>query len=189
MNVLIAACDNFRAGAVEQLQTHGRCLDIPVFERGYGNDAAEICKEAVHEAKAKKFDVVLIDTAGRMQDNEPLMKALAKLVCVNNPDVILFVGEALVGNDAIDQLSKFNKSLMDYGQQQNPRVIDGIILTKFDTVDEKGLLEIVIVFSWCSFKYGLYDRKTHCLCGSRAEVSTFGETECQHGGAHLDDII
>jgi len=54
------------------------------------------------EAKAKKFDVVLIDTAGRMQGNEALMKSLAKLVHINQPDTVLFVGEALVVNDAID---------------------------------------------------------------------------------------
>ena len=147
LNVMIAACDNFRAGAVEQLQVHGKCLDIPVFQKGYGDDAAQICKEAVHEAKAKKFDVVLIDTAGRMQDNEPLMKALAKLINVNNPSVILFVGEALVGNDAIDQLTKFNQSLVDFGMSQNPRTIDGIILTKFDTVDEKVGAALSMVYT------------------------------------------
>jgi signal recognition particle receptor subunit alpha len=66
------------------------------------------------------------------------MKALAKLVHVNKPDTVLFVGEALVGNDAIDQLTKFNQSLIDYAvQDNNPRTIDGIIMTKFDTVDEK----------------------------------------------------
>lgn len=84
-----------------------------------------------------KFDVVLIDTAGRMQDNEPLMRALAKLVAVNNPDKIIFVGEALVGNEAVDQLSKFNQSLKDFSGMQNPRHIDGMILTKFDTIDDK----------------------------------------------------
>ena len=60
-----------------------------------------------------KFDVVLIDTAGRMQDNEPLMTALAKLISVNSPDLVLFVGEALVGNEATDQLLKFNRALAD----------------------------------------------------------------------------
>ena len=83
-------------------------------------------------------DVVLIDTAGRMQGNEKLMRELARLVHINSPDVVLFVGEALVGNDAIDQLTKFNQSLIDFAvTQTNPRTIDGIILTKFDTVDEK----------------------------------------------------
>lgn len=65
------------------------------------------------------------------------MRALAKLVHYNNPDVVLFVGEALVGNDAIDQLTKFNQVLIDYATSSNPRTIDGIIMTKFDTVDEK----------------------------------------------------
>lgn len=75
--------------------------------------------------------MVLIDTAGRMQDNEPLMRALAKLVQVNNPDKIVFVGEALVGNEAVDQLTKFNRSLRDFsGGAGNPRGIDGMILTK-----------------------------------------------------------
>ena len=63
-----------------------------------------------------RIDVVLVDTAGRMQDNEPLMRSLAKLIKVNSPDLVLFVGEALVGNDAIDQLTKFNQSLADFSQ-------------------------------------------------------------------------
>ncbi len=66
------------------------------------------------------------------------MRALAKLVHLNCPDVVLFVGEALVGNDAIDQLTKFNQSLIDFAvNNQNPRTIDGILMTKFDTVDDK----------------------------------------------------
>ena len=72
-----------------------------------------------------------------MQDNEPLMRALAKLVTVNLPDKIIFVGEALVGNEAVDQVTKFNQALRDFSGMRNPRQIDGIILTKFDTVDDK----------------------------------------------------
>ena len=83
LSVLIAGCDNFRSGAIEQLQTHCLCLDIPLYERGYKDDPAIIAKEALREAKAKKYDVVLIDTAGRMQGNEGLMRALAKLVNMN----------------------------------------------------------------------------------------------------------
>ena len=83
-----------------------------------------------------------------MQDNEPLMKALAKLVHLNNPDVVLFVGEALVGNEAVDQLSKFNQSLIDYCQQgSSPKEIDGIILSKFDTVDKKVGASISMVYT------------------------------------------
>ncbi|KAL8424859.1 hypothetical protein Efla_001664 [Eimeria flavescens] len=137
LNVLIAACDTFRAGAVEQLRTHARCLDVPLFERGYGKDAAAICREALAHAEATGIDVVLVDTAGRMQDNEPLMRALGKLIQMNNPDLILFVGEALVGNDAVDQLKKFNHALVNASHGSQPRLIDGILLTKFDTVDDK----------------------------------------------------
>uniref|UniRef100_A0A0G4HDE6 SRP54-type proteins GTP-binding domain-containing protein n=1 Tax=Chromera velia CCMP2878 TaxID=1169474 RepID=A0A0G4HDE6_9ALVE len=138
LNVMMAACDTFRAGAVEQLRTHARNLDVYLFERGYGKDAAQIAKEALAFAEKENFDVVLIDTAGRMQDNEPLMRALAKLVAWNSPDLVLFVGEALVGNDAVDQLKKFNQCLVDMAPQGSPpRLIDGILLTKFDTVDDK----------------------------------------------------
>ena len=56
---------------------------------------------------------------------------------MNQPDLILFVGEALVGNDAIDQLTKFNQSIADHSNMENPRLIDGIVLTKFDTIDDK----------------------------------------------------
>merc|ERR1719263_96285 len=120
LNVLICACDTFRAGAVEQLKTHSRCLDVPLFERGYGKDPADIAKHAIQHAGSTGIDVVLVDTAGRMQDNEPLMRALAKLVAVNNPDLVLFVGEALVGNDAVDQLVKFNTALADYSVSRTP---------------------------------------------------------------------
>ncbi|CAK8989935.1 unnamed protein product [Durusdinium trenchii] len=138
LDVLICACDTFRAGAVEQLKTHSRCLDVPLFERGYGKDPADIAKNAIAHAKSNGHDVVLVDTAGRMQDNEPLMRALAKLVAINSPDLVLFVGEALVGNDAIDQVSKFNRSLVDLSADpRNPRGIDGMLLTKYDTVDDK----------------------------------------------------
>ncbi|KAJ3158363.1 hypothetical protein HDU86_002828 [Geranomyces michiganensis] len=144
LKVLIAACDTFRSGAVEQLRVHVRNLGavhpgatVELFDRGYGKDPAGIAKDAVSHAAKNGFDVVLIDTAGRMQDNEPLMRALAKLVTVNNPDKIIFVGEALVGNEAVDQLTKFNQALKDFSGVRNPRQIDGIVLSKFDTIDDK----------------------------------------------------
>ena len=138
LKILLAACDTFRAGAVEQLRVHATNLDIDIFERGYGKDSAEIAKQALAHARANNYDVCLIDTAGRMQDNEPLMRAIAKLVAVNTPDLVLFVGEALVGHDAVDQLTKFNRALIDFSHNpQSPRTVDGIILTKYDTVDDK----------------------------------------------------
>ncbi|KAJ1985537.1 hypothetical protein H4R33_003978 [Dimargaris cristalligena] len=144
LKVLIAACDTFRSGAVEQLRVHAHNLKalsdnavVDIFERGYGKDSAGIAKDAITYAKNNQYDVVLVDTAGRMQDNEPLMRALAKLVSVNDPDKIIFVGEALVGNEAVDQLKKFNQALKDFSGLARPRHIDGIILTKFDTIDDK----------------------------------------------------
>ncbi|GAA6013475.1 hypothetical protein JCM11491_006094 [Sporobolomyces phaffii] len=157
-NVLIAACDTFRSGAVEQLRVHvnnlgklaqregGEGGKVELFERGYGKDAAGIAKDALSHAKANGFDVVLIDSAGRMQDNEPLMRALAKLISINQPDKVIFVGEALVGNEAVDQLTKFDRSLKNFsaaaqpgggGERKQARGIDGMILTKFDTIDDK----------------------------------------------------
>jgi len=150
-SVLIAACDTFRAGAVEQLRTHVKRLNslypsknpnekkdiVELYEKGYGKDAAGIAMEAINHARASHLDVVLIDTAGRMQDNEPLMRSLSKLIGVNDPDLVLFVGEALVGNEAVDQLVKFNQALADHSNQDNPHLIDGIVLTKFDTIDDK----------------------------------------------------
>ncbi|XP_022109366.1 signal recognition particle receptor subunit alpha-like [Acanthaster planci] len=148
--VLIAACDTFRAGAVEQLRTHTRHLNalhpaekhggrspVQLYEKGYGKDAAGIAMEAIKYARDCHFDIVLIDTAGRMQDNEPLMRALSKLIKINQPDLVLFVGEALVGNEAVDQLTKFNRALADHSDMDQPRLIDGIVLTKFDTIDDK----------------------------------------------------
>ncbi|EOA16228.1 hypothetical protein CARUB_v10004371mg [Capsella rubella] len=137
VSVMMAACDTFRAGAVEQLRTHARRLQIPIYEKGYAKDPAAVAKEAIKVATDNGSDVVLVDTAGRMQDNEPLMRALSNLINGNQPDLVLFVGEALVGNDAVDQLSKFNQKLSDLSTSGNPRLIDGILLTKFDTIDDK----------------------------------------------------
>ncbi|KAJ7168181.1 signal recognition particle binding protein [Mycena crocata] len=140
LRVLIAACDTFRSGAVEQLRVHVRNLSmlgvngatdskgrVELFERGYGKDAAGIAREAIAFAKDNDFDV-------------PLMRALAKLVAVNKPDKIIFVGEALVGNEAVDQLTKFDRALRDFSSASGAgkgRGIDGMLVTKWDTVDDK----------------------------------------------------
>lgn len=123
--------------ALHPPEKHGNHTMVELYEKGYGKDAAGIAMEAIRYARDSKIDIVLIDTAGRMQDNEPLMRALTKLIRVNEPDLVLFVGEALVGNEAVDQLVKFNRALEDYSNSSNPRIIDGIVLTKFDTIDDK----------------------------------------------------
>lgn len=147
LKVLIAACDTFRSGAVEQLRIHSQCLGTPLYERGYGKDAAAIAADAISQAAKEGRDVVLVDTAGRMQDNEPLMRSLTNLINVNKPDLILFVGEALVGNDGVDQVMKFNAAMRDLSSQSVPRLIDGIVLTKFDTIDDKVGASISMVYA------------------------------------------
>lgn len=146
--VMFAACDTFRSGAVEQLKTHSSRLGIELFEEGYGKDDTAIAAAAIEHARANKIDVVLIDTAGRMQDKEPLMRAISKLVNTIQPNIVLYVGEALVGNEAVDQLTKFNQALMNVGPEvTTPRKIDGIVLTKFDTVDDKVGSAVTMVYT------------------------------------------
>jgi len=135
IDVMITACDTFRSGAVEQLRSHANCLDVELFEKGYLKDPADVARASLVHAKQAKKDCVLIDTAGRMQNNDKLMRELATLASVNTPDLVLFVGEALVGNDGIDQLNMFNNSLAQFCP--DGRTIDGLVLTKFDTIDDK----------------------------------------------------
>eukprot|EP01026_Neomeris_dumetosa_P052879 TRINITY_DN4704_c0_g2_i3.p1 TRINITY_DN4704_c0_g2~~TRINITY_DN4704_c0_g2_i3.p1 ORF type:complete len:462 (-),score=70.95 TRINITY_DN4704_c0_g2_i3:107-1492(-) len=148
IKVMIAGCDTFRSGAIEQLKTHCNRLGVPLFERGYEKDAANVASEAIRQAAKDKLDVLLVDTAGRMQDNDPLMRALSTLINKNNPDLVLFVGEALVGNDAVDQLVKFNQRLADLAPTgTTPHGIDGIVLTKFDAIDNKVGAAISMVYA------------------------------------------
>jgi len=107
-----------------------------------------VAAEGVRAAAKAGCDVLLVDTAGRMQDNEPLMRALSKLINTNKPHLVLFVGEALVGNDAVDQLAKFNARLADLSDTPGcTRLIDGIVLTKFDTIDDKVGAALSMVYT------------------------------------------
>jgi len=137
LQVSVAACDTFRSGAVEQLKTHCKALKVRLFQQGYARDASAVAAAAIREATKLHDDVVLIDTAGRMQNNERLMRQLVTLISRNNPDLVLFVGEAMAGNDGVNQLTEFNKCLQKYSTSSDARLIDGIILTKFDLVDDK----------------------------------------------------
>lgn len=145
LSIMIAACDTFRSGAIEQLRVHSNTLEVPLFEQGYGKEPGFVAREAIKVAKNQGIDVVLVDTAGRMQHNESLMVPLGTLVNINNPDVVIFVGEALVGNDGVDQLVTFNKALME--KTESGRGVDGIILTKFDSVDDKVGAALSMVYS------------------------------------------
>src|SRR5271154_3315443 len=138
--VLVAACDTFRSGAVEQLNVHVRNLKelsarensgaVDLYQKGYGKDAANVAKDAVDYAAANKFDVVLIDTAGRRHNDTRLMSSLEKFAKLAKPDKILMVGEALVGTDSVMQARNFNAA---FG---SGRGLDGFIISKCDTVGD-----------------------------------------------------
>ncbi len=137
VSIMIAACDTFRSGAVEQLTAHAKCLGVPLFQRGYAKDPSAVARDAMKEAASQGIDCVLIDTAGRMQNNEPLMRALSSLIVDNRPNLTLFVGEALVGNDGVDQLLMFRDAIAKNAPPGLTHGLNGILLTKFDTVDLK----------------------------------------------------
>lgn len=124
---VLAAGDTFRAGAIEQLTIHSEKLKTKIIKNKAGSDPAAIAYDAVEHAKARKRDVVLIDTAGRMQTNANLMEEMKKIKRTSEPDMIIFVGDALAGNDAIMQAQKFDEAVK----------IDSAILTKIDA-DAKG---------------------------------------------------
>ncbi len=124
---VMAAGDTFRAGAIEQLSIHAEKVGIKIIKHGPGADPAAVAFDAIDHAKAKHKDVVLLDTAGRVQTNINLMDEMAKIKRVAKPDLIIFVGDALSGNDAVEQARRFNEVCG----------IDGVILTKVDT-DAKG---------------------------------------------------
>ena len=124
---VIAASDTFRAGAIEQVQYHADNLGVKLIKHEKGSDPAAVAFDAVQHAKAKGKELVLIDTAGRMQTNTNLMDEMKKIRRVSKPDLVVFVGDALTGNDATEQARKFNEAID----------IDGVILTKADA-DSKG---------------------------------------------------
>lgn len=133
--VVLAAADTFRAAAIDQLQLHATALGIRMIKHDYGSDPAAVAFDAVAHAKAHNIDVVLIDTAGRMHSNSNLSDEMKKIVRVSKPDLKIFVGEAIVGNDAVEQCKQFNAAVG----------IDGIVLAKAD-VDEKGGAAISISY-------------------------------------------
>ena len=125
--VVLASGDTYRAGAIEQLEEHARRLGVRVIKHKYGSDAAAVSFDAVQHARARGIDVVLIDTAGRMQTNRNLMDELQKIKRVVQPDLTVMVLDSLIGNDAVDQAQTFNEIVG----------FDAAILTKVDA-DAKG---------------------------------------------------
>ena len=136
LSVIAAAGDTFRAGAIQQLEAHCDNLGIRCVSSERGGDTAAIARDAIESAQAKNIDVVLVDTAGRMQNKTNLMNELNKVRRVANPHLTLFVGDSLAGNDAVDQARMFQEIMK----------FDGAVLTKVDT-DAKGGAGLSIAFA------------------------------------------
>ncbi len=134
--VVLACSDTFRAGAEEQLEEHAKRLGVRVVKHRYGADPAAVAFDAVAHAKAKGLHAVIVDTAGRMQTDRSLMDEMRKIVRVVEPHLRVFVGDALTGNDALDQAEKFNEAVG----------IDGSVLTKMDA-DAKGGAAVSIIYA------------------------------------------
>ena len=134
-SVVLGGSDTFRAGSIEQLEIHANRLGVHMIKHQYGADAAAVAFDAVQYARARGVNVVLIDTAGRMQTNKNLLLEMEKIVRVVKPDLVIFVGDALAGNDAVFQAEEFNKSVR----------IDGSVLTKIDA-DAKGGAAISVTY-------------------------------------------
>lgn len=126
-SVILAAGDTYRAGSIQQLEEHARRIGVKTIKHDYGADAAAVAFDAVNYARAHGVNVVLIDTAGRMQTNKNLLEEMRKIVRVTKPDLTVLVVDALTGNDALEQGKVFGEAVK----------IDGIILAKLDA-DVKG---------------------------------------------------
>jgi len=127
LSSVLAAADTFRAASIEQLTIHANKLNAPIIKHNYKADPAAVAFDAVAYAKSNNIDAVLIDTAGRMQNQANLMREMEKIIRVSKPDLKIFIGESITGNDVVEQAKAFNEAIG----------IDGIILSKAD-VDEKG---------------------------------------------------
>ena len=126
-SVVLSCSDTYRAGSIEQLEEHAKRLGVRMIKHKYGADPAAVAYDTVNHAKAHGTNVVLIDTAGRIQTNRNLMNELAKIKRIVNPDMTVLTVDSLTGNDAVMQAEEFHKSVG----------IDATILTKVDA-DVKG---------------------------------------------------
>ena len=127
LSSVLAASDTFRAASIEQIKKHAEKLNLKVISHDYGTDPASVGFDTINYAKKNRIDAVLIDTAGRMHTEKNLLREIEKIARVCKPDLKLFIGEAITGNDSVEQVKSFDWAIG----------IDGIILTKADT-DEKG---------------------------------------------------
>ena len=119
---LLAACDTFRPAAMEQLRVLAEQIDVPIYMEPGATDPVAVAQNAIKEAKAKAYDVVIIDTAGLKSIDEELMKQAENIKAATNPDETLLVVDSRTGQDAVNTAKTFNERLE----------IDGVILTKLD---------------------------------------------------------
>jgi len=135
LSPVLVASDTFRAGAIEQLEKHARRIGVTIIKRPYGSDPASVAYDAISHAKARKKDLVLIDTAGRLGTNIDLMEEMKKIARVSKPDFKILVADALSGNDLVIQAREFNEHVG----------VDGNILTKVDA-DVKGGAALTLTY-------------------------------------------
>ena len=121
-NPLLCACDVYRPAAIEQLKVVGQQVGVPVYSEPDSKDVITIANNAIKEAKAKGYDVVIVDTAGRLAVDEEMMNEISSLKQALNPDETLFVVDSMTGQDAVNTAKEFNDRL-DF---------DGVVLTKLD---------------------------------------------------------
>ena len=119
---LLVACDVYRPAAIDQLKVVGETVGVPVYTEPDNKNVVEIANNAIREAKAKGYDVIIVDTAGRLAVDEEMMNEIANLKEAINPDETLFVVDSMTGQDAVNTAKEFNDRL-DF---------DGVVLTKLD---------------------------------------------------------
>jgi fused signal recognition particle receptor len=134
-SVVLSCSDTYRAGSIEQLEEHAKRLGVRMIKHKYGSDPAAVAYDAISHAQSRGINVVLIDTAGRIQTDRNLMSELTKIKRVVSPDLTILVVDALIGNDAVMQAEEFHKSVS----------IDGTILTKVDA-DVKGGASLSVTY-------------------------------------------
>jgi len=134
-SVVLSCSDTYRAGSIEQLEEHAKKLGVRMIKHKYGSDPAAVAYDAISHAQSRGINVVLIDTAGRIQTDRNLMSELTKIKRVVSPDLTILVVDALIGNDAVMQAEEFHKSVS----------IDGTILTKVDA-DVKGGASLSVTY-------------------------------------------
>jgi fused signal recognition particle receptor len=179
-SVVVAAGDTHRAGAIEQLEQHTNRLSLKIIKQRYGADPSSVGRDAYDHAKKNHIDIVLMDTAGRMQTSKNLMDEMGKIVRVVKPDIKLFIGDALAGNDTINQAREF----------YHYTNFDGAILTKVDA-DAKGgsAISIAYITSRPIVYIGMGQGYDDIIpFDSNKFIESLFESEGQVGGVSVEEV-